>query len=46
VEQLLRTPYALPSLEVKASDVDSATIEDFVLSGYRHHPTLKGEVAV
>lgn len=47
-EQLSRTPYPAPTLRIDPSVVslDDLRREQVVLVGYRHHPTLRGEVAV
>lgn len=47
-EQLTRTPYPLPKLEIDDSvtSLEGLTPEQFRLVGYRHHARLSGEVAV
>jgi len=47
-EQLTRTPYPLPRLELDAAidSLDGLQAEQFTLHGYRCHPALKAEVAV
>lgn len=47
-EQLGRSPYKLPSLEInpQVKDIDSLKKEDFRLIDYKSWPALKGEVAV
>jgi thymidylate synthase len=47
-EQLLRTPYELPKMKINPAvkDIDDFKYEDFELSDYQCHPTLKGVVAV
>ncbi|MFZ6990813.1 thymidylate synthase [Curtobacterium sp. RRHDQ66] len=46
-EQLSRTPYAPPTLEIARRDsIDDYQYEDFEVLGYHHHPAIKGAVAV
>jgi thymidylate synthase len=47
-EQLNRRPYKLPKLEIWISEknIDKVCREDFKLVDYKHHPYLRGEVAV
>ena len=46
-EQLTRTPYALPTLELAPRDsIDDYEYEDFTVVGYHHHPAIKAAVAV
>lgn len=47
-EQLARSPYPLPELQLDPSITDLGAIrrDQVKLLGYRAHPTLKGEVAV
>ena len=47
-EQIRRTPYALPSIEIKTgvSSIDAYTYEDITLRNYMSHPHIKGAVAV
>ncbi|SBN62867.1 thymidylate synthase [Curtobacterium sp. 9128] len=46
-EQLSRTPYAPPTLEIAHRDsIDDYEYEDFQVLGYHHHPAIKGAVAV
>lgn len=47
-EQLLRTPYELPKMKInpEVKDIDDFKYEDFELTDYQCHPTLKGVVAV
>jgi thymidylate synthase len=47
-EQLGRTPYPLPKLELNPAikDIDSFKFEDIKLIDYKCHPVIKGEVAV
>ncbi|ROS74698.1 thymidylate synthase [Curtobacterium sp. PhB130] len=46
-EQLSRTPYAPPTLEIAPRDsIDDYVYEDFEVVGYHHHPAIKGAVAV
>ena len=46
--QLERSPYPLPSLQIKrkADDIFSYTFEDFAIVDYQAHPHIKGEVSV
>lgn len=45
--QLERREYPLPTLQVTPSSLlDDVSVSNFVLTGYRHHPALKAEVAV
>lgn len=47
VEQIGRSVYEFPVLNLnKAKDIFSYKYEDFVFENYRHHPAIKGEVAV
>jgi len=42
-EQLSRTPYAFPTLEISdKKEIDKFTINDFKLIDYQHHPPIKG----
>ncbi len=45
-EQLNREPYPLPKLEIAKKPLDQLKYDDFKLSGYKHHPRIKFEVAV
>jgi thymidylate synthase len=47
-EQLRRTPYPLPRLELDPAirNLDDIRFEQVRLVGYQHHPVLRGEVAV
>ena len=47
-EQLTRTPYALPRLEItrRAPTIFDYQFADFALHGYRHHPPIAAPVAV
>jgi len=47
-EQLLRKPFALPSLEItrKPEDLFSYRFEDFCIHNYQSHPHIKASVAV
>ncbi|MBT1680395.1 thymidylate synthase [Curtobacterium aurantiacum] len=46
-EQLSRTAYRLPTLELAARDsIDDYEYEDFTVVGYEHHPAIKAAVAV
>lgn len=44
--QLTREPRPLPKLEILGSDIDSLTIDDFVLTDYDPHDRIRFEVAV
>lgn len=45
-EQLARTPYPLPTLELKKKPFFDVKFEDFTLTSYEHHPFIKFKVAV
>lgn len=46
-EQLQQEQHDLPTMTInKADSIDSYTIDDFVLSDYKHGPVLRGKVAV
>ena len=47
-EQLARTPFAPPKLQIKRrpADVFSYAFEDFAIEGYQAHPHIKAPVAV
>ncbi len=47
-KQLQRTPYALPTLNIKRKpeSVFDYHIDDFEITGYKAHPHIKGAVAV
>lgn len=47
-EQLSRTPFALPSLEItrRPEDLFSYCFEDFTIHNYQSHPHIKASVAV
>lgn len=46
-EQLSREPYPFPTLELaKADSMFSYDFDDVVVSDYRHHPTIRAQVAV
>jgi len=47
-EQLLRTPRPFPKLFIKREirDIDSFTMEDFQLEGYKPHPKIAMKMAV
>ena len=47
-EQLSRTPYALPQLQLNPSvdDIFSFTFDDIQIINYQSHPTIKAQVAV
>ena len=46
--QLARTPYSFPSLALPAiasiADIRGLTVDDFVLSDYRYHPSIAAEM--
>lgn len=47
LEILARDPFPLPTLELEpARDIYSFKLKDISLSGYKHHPALRAEVAV
>jgi thymidylate synthase len=47
LEQLSREPYPYPTISLnKADSLFDYQYEDFKVSGYRHHPTIKAPVAV
>lgn len=48
-EQIARTPYVLPTLTINPdlysiSDLEELKLEDFVLEGYKSHPSIKAEM--
>jgi thymidylate synthase len=47
-EQLKRAPYDLPELYINpdVKEIDEFTIDDFHISGYKSHPSIKAIVAV
>lgn len=47
-EQLSREPIPLPQLEIvrKPDSIEGYTVDDFVITGYQPHPTIRGAVAV
>ena len=46
-EQLSRTPKRLPQLDIKdRAQLDSISINDFILSGYNPEPAIRGAVAI
>lgn len=47
-EQLLRQPFALPTLEIlrKPDSIFDYQFDDFLLNNYEHHPHIKATVAV
>ncbi|MCF6775954.1 thymidylate synthase [Thiotrichales bacterium 19X7-9] len=47
-EQLNRTPYSLPKLNIKRKPqhIEDYNYEDFEILEYQHHPAIKGLVAV
>ena len=46
IEQLARTPRALPRLEIVKKDFDKLTVDDFVLREYNPYPIIKRVMAV
>ena len=46
LEQFSRAPRPLPTLEIANKPFDKLTIEDFVLTNYDPHPTIKRSMAV
>lgn len=48
-EQLARTPYPLPQLQIKdraQASIDDFRLDDFTLADYQHHATIKAKMAV
>jgi thymidylate synthase len=45
-EQLLRTPRALPAVQIAQKPLDELLFEDFSLVGYDPYPAIKFAVAV
>ena len=47
-EQLTREPRPFPTLTINPEkrDIDSFTLDDFKLEGYKPHPTIKMDMAV
>lgn len=45
-EQLARQPRPLPTLEIAEKPLDELALEDFRLTGYDPHPSIRFEVAV
>ncbi|MCZ6633569.1 MAG: thymidylate synthase [bacterium] len=48
-EQLSRTPYALPELQIRDRNqqtIDDFEMDDFELVQYQHHPTIQATMAV
>lgn len=48
-EQLTREPYPLPTLEIvkdKVANVTDFSVDDFVLKDYKHHDSIKADMAV
>ena len=47
-EQITREPYSLPKLVLNSSikDLEGFSMEDILLEGYEHHPTIYGKMAV
>jgi thymidylate synthase len=48
LEQILRRPYASPHISFNRpiDSIDDLCFDDVVLHDYKHHPTIKGKVAV
>lgn len=47
LEQLRRVPFDSPALLIEPlNSIDGVFFEDFMLSGYKSHPALKGEIAI
>ncbi|MBI3114868.1 MAG: thymidylate synthase [Candidatus Kerfeldbacteria bacterium] len=45
-QQLQRTPFPLPKLQVAKKPMPELTADDFVLEHYQHHPFIKFQIAV
>lgn len=47
-KQITRYPLPFPQLEInpEITDINSFSLEDFKLVGYKHHPKIKMELAV
>ena len=49
-EQLSRTPYKLPKMEItdfnSIKDVETATVSDFKLYNYNHYPSIKAKMII
>ena len=45
-EQIKRTPYNLPKLEIQKKPFWNLEFEDFELKNYKHHPVIKFPVAI
>lgn len=47
-EQISRTPFPAPTLKInpRIDCIDDFTANDFTLTGYKHHPAIKFDVAV
>jgi len=47
-EQLKREPFPLPKLELnkEIKNIDDFKMEDIALRDYKHHPSIKAEMAV
>jgi thymidylate synthase len=45
-EQLSREPYDLPQLIIANQNMFNATVNDYRLANYDHHPAIKAEMAV
>ena len=48
MEQVKLTPFPSPTLRFKrkVTDIDDFQFDDFIISGYQSHPTIKMDVAV
>ena len=44
--QLERKPYNLPQLQFKQKNIFDYSLNDFTLSNYNHHPTIKAEMNI
>ena len=46
--QISREPYEFPQLKInrKIENIDDFTISDFTISNYKHHPSIKAQMAV
>ena len=42
-EQITREPYEFPTVEIlnKRDDINDYVLEDFKVTGYKHHPQIK-----
>lgn len=46
LEQLSREPKSLPTLTISKKSFNTLTLDDFILSGYNPHPSIKRAMAV